>query len=189
MLPLACDCDVEPSCIVCSCEKESERITPSPGQEEPWQLCPILRKQSLSGTHMVTCLWFVPVYLLCTTFLFTYLTTFHLHCLHYLTDYNKGDVLLTFWEHLRPEVEGRRLLNLIHVYCNNNCFSCFFNDISLSHHCQGTPKKLSLKYMFYSEWTLKVLVPFLVSFLSVLCNSKKLILENMGGLFEDNALL
>lgn len=167
---------------------ESESITPRPGQEEPWQLCLRLGKQSLSRVHMDMCLWFVPVYLLCTTFCSTYLTTFHLHCLHYLTDYNKGDVLLTFWEHLRPEMEGRRLLNLIHVYCNNNCFSYFFNDIFLSHQCQGTPKKMSLKY-FYSEWTLKVLVPFLVSFLSVLCNSKKLILESMGGLFEDNASL
>lgn len=86
-------------------------------------------------------------------------------------------------------MEGRRLLNLIHVYCNNNRFSCFLNDISLSHQCQGTPKKMALKYMFYSECTLKVLVQFLVSFLSVLCNSKKLILENMGGLFEDSASL
>lgn len=76
-----------------------------------------------------------------------FLTTFHLHCLHYLTDYNKGDVLLTFREHLRPEMEGRMLLNLIHIYCNNNSFSCFFNDISLS---QDTPKKMPLKY-FYSE--------------------------------------
>lgn len=168
--------------------RESESITPRPGQEEPWQLCLRLGKQSLSWAHIVMCLWFVPVYLLCTTFLCTYLTTFHLHCLHYLTNYNKGDILLTFWEHLRPEMEGRRLLNLINVYCNNNCFSCFFNDISLSHQCQGTPKEMSLKY-FYSERTLKVLVLFLVSFLSVLSNSKKLILESMGGLSEDNASL
>lgn len=174
--------------MIYSCEKESERITPSPGQEEPWQLCPMLGKQSQSGAHMVMCLWFLLVYLLCTTFLFTYLTTFHLHCLHYLTDYNKGDVLLTCKEHSRPEMEGRMLLDLIHVYCNNNCFSCFFNDISLSHQCQGTPKKMSLKY-FYSERTQKVLVAFLLSFLSVLYNSKNLILENMGGLFEDNASL
>lgn len=38
---------------------------------------------------MVKCLWFVLVNLLSTPFLFTYLRTFHLYCLHYLTDYNK----------------------------------------------------------------------------------------------------
>lgn len=98
---------------------------------------------------MVMCLWFVLIYLLSTTFLFTYLRNFHLHCLHYLTDYNKGNVLLTSWEHLKLEVEGRRLLNLIHVYCNNNFFSCFFNNISLSHQCQGTPKKRSLEILLF----------------------------------------
>lgn len=69
-LLLARECDGEPSCAVCSCEEQSERT--SSGQEKPWQLCAVPGTQKLSGAHMVMCLWFVLVYLLSTTFLFTW---------------------------------------------------------------------------------------------------------------------
>lgn len=51
VLPVACECDGEPSCAVCSCEEQSERRTPSLVQEEPQQLCTVRGKQTLRSMY------------------------------------------------------------------------------------------------------------------------------------------